>query len=216
MISFNDLSFYWGALCFFAELFLRAGDIRVSNVTLCVVKSWFNIIYFFIVNRLRVLLVMRTFLWRFAKRSKDSLPAVCLFFLGSIIPAQAVVWNKDVTEAEVLEMARPMTSVVNIKIWGGNGSGVLLPSGKHVLTAKHVIMNPVFDIFGYEQSSARVYVTMEDGVGGKTETMVKGVYLHPSGADIAIVELLHPVAELLDEDGNRPAITPSTLSRDDP
>lgn len=69
--------------------------------------------------------------------------------LGSI-PAQGIAWNKFTTQEDVLEKARPLSSVVRImpieKTNNGIrytvrlGSGVLI-SPKHVLTALHMTID---------------------------------------------------------------------------
>jgi hypothetical protein len=57
---------------------------------------------------------------------------------------------------------------------------------------------------------------MQDASGNKTPVRAKNVYLHPSGADIAIIELEDDALPFLSERDGTPSIIPSPLYRGEP
>jgi len=99
-----------------------------------------------------------------------------LLLISLTTAAQAVIWNKNITEEEVLEKAQEISSAVPLVTPIGIGSGAIIArnEGKiYILTAKHVVNN-----------GELIYVILDLGNGVKKAIQAKGYYTNPNGAPL--------------------------------
>jgi len=103
-----------------------------------------------------------------------------LLFISLTSATQAVIWNENISEEEVLEKAQEITSVVQVLTQKGEnthtGSGAIISTGEgktHILTARHVIFDK--DL---------IYVLVELGNGIKKAIRAKGYYIDPKGTSL--------------------------------
>ena len=141
-----------------------------------------------------------------------------LLLISLTTAAQAVIWNTNVTEEEVLEKAQEISSVVQLLAQTGGGSGTIIArnEGKiYILTAKHVVDNKEL-----------IYAILDLGNGVKKAIQAKGYYTNPNGTPL--LEQLKDSLELItggviaileleeDMDTRRKGLTIAPLYQDTP